>query len=217
MANLTKKFIESYVADLNSKTNVGIKIVANGSEYTVVSGRNILFTGTIREAYILLQGMSYGLRAKVEPKVIQNSDNLSGYDYLSDKFRDKKALLIEAKKTAADSYYSQHKLKYTINIGKLTSTSLTFVGEVKKYTNDDTPIHGRFSIPITTINIDNTLSIDEIAKRILKGVDYKVQIMAKKSTNPLNDYILWIDKDVMWYLGWKDEEMITKKVDIKVI
>ena len=60
MANLTKKFIESYVADLNSKTNVGIKIVANGSEYTVVSGRNILFTGTIREAYILLQGLSYG-------------------------------------------------------------------------------------------------------------------------------------------------------------
>jgi hypothetical protein len=217
MANLTKKFMESYVADLNSKTNVGIKIVADGSEYTVVSGRNILFTGTTREAYILLQGMSYGLRAKVEPKVIQNSDNLSGYDYLSDKFRDKKALLIEAKKTAADSYYSQHKLKYTINIGKLTSTSLTFVGEVKKYTNDDTPIYGSLLIPATTIKIDSSLSIDDIAKRILKGIDYKIQQMAKKSKDIHYDYMLWIDKDVMWYLGWSNDAMITKKVDIKVI
>ena len=59
MANLTKKFIEGYVADLNSKTNAGIKISANGSEYTVILGRDTLFTGTIREAYILLQGLSY--------------------------------------------------------------------------------------------------------------------------------------------------------------
>ena len=215
MANLTKKFIESYVADLNSKTNAGIKISANGSEYTVILGRDTLFTGTIREAYILLQGLSYGLGAKVEPKTTQNT--LSGYNYLSNRARDKKALLIEAKKTAADSYYSQGKLKYTVNIEKLTSTSLIFTAEAKKYTNDDTPIYGSLLIPAITIKIDSNLSIDDIAKRILKGIDYKIQQMAKKSKDIHYDYMLWIDKDVMWYLGWSNDAMITKKVDIKVI
>lgn len=215
MANLTKKFIESYVADLNSKTNAGVKITANGSEYTVILGKNPLFTGTIREAYILLQGLSYGLGTKVEPKVIENT--LTGYDYLSNRVRDKKALLIEAKKTAADTYYSQGKLKYTVNIEKLRENTLSFTAEVKRFTNDDTPIYGSLLIPVSTVKIDKSESIDKIAKRILKGIDISIQRMAKQSKDLHFDYILWIDKDVMWYLGWSNDQMITKKVEIKVI
>lgn len=215
MANLTKKFIESYVADLNNKTNVGIKIIANGSEYTIILGKDSLFAGTIKEAYIFLQGLSYGLGVK--GIVSESKDKFTSYNYLKNRVEDKKTLLIEAKKIAFDEYYSQGKNKYIVTIEKLTPELLYFTSELKRYTDDGVGIFGSITIPMCTIKLNTSDSIDRLGQKILKAIDIKVIEMAKSNKGIHNESILWLDSDTMWYLGWRNDKMMTKRVDIKVI
>ena len=219
MANLTRKFVENYIDTVNKNSKSKIKLDKNNvGEYEVYFNNSRLFVGTLRESYILIQGLSYGMGAKSYIAIpSQKEDEMTGLEYLEKRVLEKKSLLVEAKKTAVDTYYSQGKLKYTINIEKVRSGTVSFTAEVKRYANNDTPIYGSLMIPLNTVKIGQLETIDVIAKRMLKSIDISIQRMAKATKDLHYDYILWIDKDVMWYLGWSNDAMITKGVDIKVI
>ena len=60
-------------------------------------------------------------------------------------------------------------------------------------------------------------TIDKVAKRMLKGIDIQMQKIAEREPKFNPDYILWIDKDVMWFLFRNNAKIITKSVSINVV
>ena len=105
----------------------------------------------------------------------------------------------------------------TRNIEKLENSYVTITAEIKRYSNDDTPIYGSLLIPTYNIGINLTDSVDTTIRKILKYIDMAITRMGKENKDFHFDYILWITDDVMRYLGWVNPEMVTKKVDIKIL
>ena len=217
MANLTRKYVEQYIDEVNKSIKGEIRLDSNNGEYEVYFNNSRLFVGTIREAYILIQGLSYGLGAKSNIAAPPKMDDRVGVEVLKKKIAEKKPLFVEAKKTAVDECFSQGKLRYAINIESLRDNTVSFTAEVKHYSDDDIPSNSGYSIPIMTVKIDKLESIDKVAKRMLKGIDIQMQKIAEREPKFNPDYILWIDKDVMWFLFWNNAKIITKSVSINVV
>lgn len=214
MLNITKKVLEDEVKLLNNKD---IKLVYQNRVYNLSNKSKVIFIGSAKETYIYLQGLKYGmgvLSMKSE-KEVNDNDDLSALDYL--KLKEGKNIIIEAKKIAQDGYFSQCKNKYRINIEKVTPAVLHFTAKASVIAPSGVQMGSVINIPLRVVKLKNEMTIDEIGELILKAIDMHIVVEMKDNKDWNNDKILWITKDIMWYLGWNNEHMLTKKVDFKVI
>ena len=132
------------------------------------------------------------------------------------KGKEGKNIIIEAKKIAQDPYFSQFKNKYVVNIEKITPNSLYFTAVASIISPSGIQSGSSLHIPMRGIKINKEDSLDKIGETILKSIDMVILEKAKRDKNLHSDRLLWITKDTMWYLGWGNEGILTKKVDISV-
>lgn len=216
MANITRKTIDNRIQILNAQ-GLKFNLNFNNGFYTLYDGDRILLDGSAKEVYLYLQGVTYGL--SVECDGITDSDEYLGAEYLKDNVG--KKIVIEAKKVAENSYYSQNKNRYTVKIERFKDNVLNFTAKVQLITPNGCVISKFVNIPMKAMKVRSTDSIDKIAETILKAIDMSVLKQARdlKNTNDFisSDYILWLTKDSMWYLGWTNQDMLTKSVSIQVL
>lgn len=213
MVNITKKVLEDEVKLLNKRN---VKLVYMDKVYNLLFNNAVIFTGNAKETYIYLQGLKYGLKVMANMEDVSvKSDSFTALDYFKNK--QNTGFIIEAQKEAKDTYYSQFKNKYKIKIENLTATSLYFTAKATVLTPNNIQMNGPVNVPLCCIKFNDTMSIDNIGKLILKAIDNQIMKEMSHNKDLTSDRLLWIDMDTLWYLGWSNTKMLTKKVDFKVI
>ncbi len=215
MLNITRKVLEDELKGLKIKD---FKLEYIDKVYNLYNKDSVIFTGSAKETYIYLQGFKYGLGkngAIQEQEVVKESESFGIYEYL--KNRVNKGFIIEAQKEAKNSYFSQHKNKYSIKIENLTKSSLYFTAKAVVITPRGIQLGGPLNIPLSCVKYDSSMSIDKLGELILKAIDNHILKEMTLNKNLTSDRLLWVTLDTLWYLGWSNTEILTKKVDIKVV
>lgn len=217
MVNITKKVLEEEVKRINKAAKIKLDIAYENKEYSVYVNKELIFTGNAKESYILLQGLACGLRVKYDTSLIdaEPKDEFKPLDYI--KGKEGQTILIEAKKTAKDPYFSQCKNKYVVNIVKVTSNQLYFTAKADVITPSGYKSGNSLNISMQTVKVSKEDTMDKIGETILKAIDMSVIEQVKKDKNLHSDRILWLTKDHMWYLGWSNVSMLTQKVEFQVV
>lgn len=222
MPKITKNVIEECVSFLKIK-GCNFTLYVEGSIYAIIDNKKVIFEGSAREAYYFLTGINYGISKdlKVSEKIEDNKDSseYTALEYFKD--REGKKVIIEAKKEAADTYFSQCKIKYTISIDKLKGNTLYFVAKIQSIAPSGIPYTTTADVGLRSIKIPDNIEIDKAIENLLKRIDrYAVDIVRddnRKSSHLGPNYILWIDECVLSYLGWSNLSMLTKNVEFKII
>jgi hypothetical protein len=207
--NITKRELENEIKLIKQKK---LELEYVDKAYNLYESKNIIFQGTARETYIFIQGMKHGIAARGSKP--ENTDTFTVYDYF--KNRVEKGFIIEAKKTSEDTYFSQSMNKYHIKIEKLFSDKLFFTAVADVITPSGYKSGSSIRIPLRNVPINKDDTIDSIGERILRVINVAMLDIVKTNKDLHSDRLLWLTKDDMWYLGWSNAGMLTKKVDIKV-
>ncbi len=210
MNNITKKVLEDEIKLLNKK---GISLIYADKVYNLLCKDKVIFMGSAKETYIYLQGLKYGLHV-LTGKSDNDVNEFTAYDYF--KNRVEKGFIIEAKKTAEDTYFSQSMNRYHIKIEKLFSDKLFFTAIADVITPSGYKSGSSIRIPLRNVPIKKDDTVDSIGERILRVINVAMLDIVKTNKDLHSDRLLWLTKDDMWYLGWSNAGMLTKKVDIKV-
>lgn len=210
MVNITRKVLED---ELNILGKKGFRLEYFDKVYNLYNGDSVIFEGSAKETYIFLQGLKYGLTTKGAVKVEENK-SFGAYEYF--KNRVEKGFIIEAKKTSEDTYFSQSTNKYHIKIEKLFTDKLFFTAIADVITPSGYKSGSSIRIPLRNVPINKDDTIDSIGERILRVINVAMLDIVKTNKDLHSDRLLWLTKDDMWYIGWSNPGMLTKKVDIKV-
>ena len=212
MANLTKKYMIEYVDNLNKKSNLGLKLEVDGSNYALLYGSKLIFAGLIREVYFFLQGLCFGINLDIS---VDSYDSKVYTDYELIKDKVGQVLKIKAKKVCAESgYYDQFPIHFDVQINAIKNDILYFTSIVNvKMTNGEFNHSEPLSLSMLQIKIDKSDSLNQIVEKILKSINVEVIKLAHKDRKKVNhEYILWLTRDDAWYIGWKNKEFISKVV-----
>ena len=217
MANITRKTLESNINSLNSQ-GLKLNLNFNNGFYTLYNGDRILLDGTAKEIYIFLMGIIYGANLKIDAKEAE-SDEFLAVEYFQNKVG--KQVQVEAKKVAENKYYSQFKNRYTINVERFKNNIINFTARVQLINPNGLVNSLYVNVPMQGVRVRPTDSIDTVVESMLKAIDMNVLKQAKERKNSSDfinsDFILWLTKDSMWYVGWNNPEMLTKSVSFKVL
>ena len=217
MANITRKTLESDIISINNK-GLKLNLNFNNGFYTLYNGDRILLDGTAKEIYLFLQGIAYGANLKIDI-VDEESDEFLAVEYFKNKVG--KQVRVEAQKVAENKYYSQLKNRYTINVERFKNNIINFTAKVQLINPNGLVNSLYVNVPMQGVRVRPTDSIDTVVESMLKAIDMNVLKQAKERKNSSDfinsDFILWLTKDSMWYVGWNNPEMLTKSVSIQVL
>ena len=212
---ITKSILEDEVKLLAGRN---IKLAYIDQEYKVLCNNALIFTGTARETYIFLQGFKCGIVASGAPiAATPVEDTYPLYEMLKTRKESGKGITIEAKKTATDPYFSQHKSVYNISIEKVTPNKLYFTTRTYLLSPNGMRYNGEVAVGLMEIQISKDLTINTLGEAMLKQIDSAMIDMAKKDRNISSDRIMWITFDTLRTVGWSNQKLITKAVNIRVI
>lgn len=210
--NITKYQLENEISMLQNRK---LKLEYANRIYNLYYGERSIFSGSAKETYIYLQGLKFGWGVIARRSDEVDNKEFTAYDYF--KNRIDKGFIIEAKKTTQDTYFSQCKNKYYINIEKLNSDFMYFTAKADVITPSGYKFGQTLHICMRTIKLDRNDSIDKIGEKVLRSINVSILELVKRDKNLGSDYLLWLTQDDLWYLGWSNKGLLTKEVEFKVV
>lgn len=222
MANITRKVLEDEISILNSTWHINLNLRNKNSIYVLYNDKNDIFYGSAKEVYIYLSGLRCGLSGKftsVKKEEKNFSTEYTGLNFLKDK--EGSTVIIEGTKVATNTYFSQNKIIYRVDIAKCNHGMIYFTADVQVVTSDNTPINGSIYIEMQSVQLYEHFSINECAETIVRMIDAEVRritIEKAHTRKPIDsDLILWIKPEELRAFGWSNSGLITKSAKVKVI
>lgn len=221
MERLTKKFIETYIENLNKVWNSDLKLLYKDNSYFLYSISDLYYSGSLKEIYVFLKGLEIGLNKGISDGEKKNCViSESGLEYFRNHLGDEKTII--AKKTCMNPSVNKYSIHYKIKINEIYNTVI-YVSCIMYLESNNAKKHSKqIEIPGIRVNVELNSSIDEIVEAILKRIDrYLIKCYYNGSGLINLNHILWITEREMSQLGYYNADFVkgylTKDVSFEML
>lgn len=206
---ITRQVLQNSIDKINKVKNLNLSVVYNG-EYTLYNNKVEIIKGTSFNVYSYLQGMLYVLS---ELNLVDTTVNEELPKEVAKflEFKKSNSIVVNVRKKALDSYFSQHAIRLNIVILDFNNSELSFMASLHTVTPNGYAVHdSEFDVGYSTVNIKGVSSIKELLERILKVIDDKhIDCMVSLKDGSHSAGIIWITDTVLRRMGWTNRGLKT--------